>query len=137
MRFSDGPVLDIPAINSTLGGMYICEVSNRAGVGVDNVTVVIIVEITVQPEDGVGTNGSIVTLSCEAEAFPSPEYLWLRTDGGMIREEVAIDGPMLEFSPVLFGDEGDYYCNATSEEYFALSETATLTGYKSVQHIQE
>jgi len=67
-------------------------------------------------------------LACEAEAFPEPQYQWMRV-GGMFSENVAgVDSSLLVFNPVIFGDEGDYYCSATSNRVTVTSDNATLTG---------
>ena len=39
-----------------------------------------------------------------------------------------INSANLNFDPVLFGDEGNYYCNVTSRDEVAHSLDATLTG---------
>ena len=69
-----------------------------------------------QLQDGVGT----LSLSCTADASPSAQVMWVRTD----TEEVVQYGPVLEFSPVLKQHNGRYSCtawnsvgNSTSEPY--------------------
>ena len=55
-------------------------------------------------QDGVGT----LSLSCTADASPSAQVMWVRTD----TEEVVQYGPVLEFSPVLKQHNGRYSCSA-------------------------
>ena len=71
----------------------------------------------------------MITLLCEAEAFPEPTYEWFLSGGsfgGNILPNQ--EGTLLVFSPVLFGDQGDYYCTATSSNITVQSENATVTG---------
>ena len=71
----------------------------------------------------------MVTLTCEAEAFPSPTYLWHRADGMVIRNTVTgQNSAMLMFPSLEFGDEGSYYCSATSIGVMRLSQFVTLSG---------
>ena len=82
----------------------------------------------IEPVDEETANGSSVTLQCVAEAFPSPEYQWARTDGVSIREILVTGEGSFVLSPVIYGDEGYYYCNASSRDEVAHSQDVTLTG---------
>ena len=121
-------VLTLADVDASIGGMYTCVVTNAAGSDSDSTFIFISPYFISQPVNEETINGSSVTLQCVAEAFPSPSYQWERTDGAPIRDIIANDTNSLVFLPVLFGDEGDYYCNATSRTEIAHSEDATLTG---------
>ena len=121
--------LTLANVNASTGGMYTCVVTNAAGNDSDSTFLFIAPYFITEPVDEETTNGSSVTLQCVAEAFPSPDYLWARTDGLPIRQELMINSDSLSFDPVIFGDEGDYYCNATSREEVAHSRDATIAGY--------
>ena len=72
-----------------------------------------------------------LTLTCEAEGFPSPAVHWEDSEGMPVSSSA-----LLELAPVMFGDEGVYYCVAEttvtvgndSITITALSMNATLTG---------
>ena len=120
--------LTLTNVNASTGGMYTCVVTNAAGNDSDSTFLFIAPFFITQPVDEETSNGSSVTLQCVAEAFPSPSYLWARSDGALIREDVITSVYNLSINPVLFGDEGDYYCNATSRNEVARSHDATISG---------
>ena len=68
------------------------------------------------------------TLVCEAEAFPEPQYQWVRVSGTFDENVAEVDNNVLVFTPVRFGDAGEYYCIATSNGHSVESNTSTLTG---------
>ena len=123
------PVLTLADVGASTGGMYTCVVTNAAGSDYDSTFLFIAPYFIIEPVNEEIINGSTVTLQCVAEAFPSPSYLWTRTNGLPIRE--VFNTESLTISPVLFGDEGDYYCNTTSRDEVAHSQDATLTSEKS------
>ncbi len=126
---STSAMLILTNVMATDGGVYTCEVNNTAGTSSDITSVSISPYFTSQPQAMGGNNGTMVTLTCEAEAFPAPTYQWSRVDGGTIRTEVmGQDSTVLVFDPLLFGDEGDYFCTAISNGDEAQSENVTVTG---------
>ena len=111
------------------GGTYTCMVTNDGGTNSATTSVLISPYFTSQPQAVGGDSGTMVTLTCEAEAFPSPVYQWSRTDGGTIGTTATGQASStLVFSPLQFGDEGDYLCNATSSGVTIQSAPATLSG---------
>ena len=120
-----GSMLTISNVNATEdGGEYRCVVSNAAGNSSDNVTLNVRPVITVQPiETLLTSNGSSEQLVCVADAFPAPEYRWEKIIDG--NTTVISDSNTLNFSSVVFGDEGTYQCVAKSlgEE---VNSTSTL-----------
>ena len=123
-------------VNASTGGEYSCVVSNSAGDNSASTFVFISPYFTTQPEDRVGSIGSTLTLMCEAEAFPSPQYHWARMDGVAIRDVVlGVNSTMLIFNPLMFGDEGNYFCNVTLGGVTFQSNVVTLRG-KLLLHIK-
>ena len=120
--------LTVANVNASDGGGYTCVVSNSAGSSTATTSVFIFPYFTSQPQNIELNNGSMTTLSCEAEAFPTPEYQWMRSNGQRISDDVTgRTTSELNFVQVLFGDEGEYYCNISSRGLHFQSETATLT----------
>ena len=121
-------ISNIAAMN---GGSYTCVVRNAAGN--DSATAVLHVEpiIVTQPTDILTRNGTVVSFTCAAESFPAPAvYQWEKyneTTGSFDRVR---DGPVLEFTPAVFGNEGSYHCVATlpGTSRSNISDQAVLTG---------
>ena len=120
-------MLTLSDVDASTGGMYTCVVTNAAGNDSDSTFLFIAPYFIFEPVNEETSNGSSVTLQCVAEAFPTPNYQWARTDGVPIRQELLTDINIFVLSPVLFGDEGDYYCNATSRFEVAHSQDVTIT----------
>ena len=121
-------VSNITAMN---GGNYTCVVSNAAGN--DSVTAVLYVEpiIVTQPTDILTRNGTVVSFTCAAESFPAPEYTWEKYIEETDSFDTVSSGPVLEFTPAVFGDEGSYRCVASlpvDTSRNATSQLAILTG---------
>ena len=121
--------LTLENVDAADGGVYTCVVTNAAGNDSSNITLNISPYFTVQPNDTLTNNGDNQSLICEAEGFPYPAYQWFRSNNQVIRSDVIGDNSSnLLFNLVLFGDEGDYYCTATSNGISVNSTIATLTG---------
>jgi hypothetical protein len=98
-------------IDASYGGNYICVASNAAGD--DSASAMLYVTpyiVTQLEEDILVVNGSRLNINCDAEGFPTPMVNWV----AMLDVEVS-STMMLQFSPVLFGDEGIYRCIAASK----------------------
>ncbi len=121
--------LILSSVAVATGGEYICSVNNTAGMDNASTYLFISPNITTQPVSMNATNGSTISLMCVAEAFPFPEYQWGRVDDGSeIRNDITgQNSTMLNFTFLVFGDEGDYYCNVTSENSMVQSEVGTIT----------
>ncbi len=126
---SNVSMLTLLNVTGADGGMYTCNVTNRAGTSNATTSVFISPYFTSRPQNVGGVNGSMVTLTCMAEAFPEPEYQWLRADGETIREAImGENSAILLLSPLMFGDEGLYFCRVTSGGRIIDSNNATLSG---------
>ena len=115
----DGTILDgetsdtltLITVNASSGGSYTCTVSNAAGSDSASTTLYVAPYIVTPLEEQIlTTDGSNVNISCDADGFPSPNVSWV----DMTNAEV-VNMSLLEFSPVMFGDEGLYRCVATAE----------------------
>ena len=120
--------LTISRISATDGGEYTCVVSNAAGNDSASTLLNVSPEIVLDPMDARARNGTMGMLVCEAEAFPEPQYQWMHISGTFGEIVVGVDSSMLVFNPVMFGDEGDYYCRATVNGVTVISGSASLTG---------
>ena len=120
-------VSNITAMN---GGSYTCVVSNAAGN--DSATAVLHVEpiIVTQPTDILTRNETVVNFTCAAESFPAPEYTWEKYSEESGSFDTVSSGPVLEFTPAVFGDEGSYRCVASlpGTSRNATSQLVVLTG---------
>ena len=121
-------MLILPSVQASNGGMYTCVVTNTAGSDEDSTFLYISPYFVTQPMDVLTTNGSSITLLCEAEAFPSPAIQWRRADREPIRNGIDTHVPMLVIDHVIFGDEGNYYCTASSQNVTIHSHDATVIG---------
>ena len=121
--------LAITQISVNDGDQYTCIVSNAAGNDSASTSLFVYPEITLNPVDVLNaTNGTMRMLACDADAFPEPEYQWVRVGGNFSDNVNGINSDMLVFAPVLFGDEGEYFCTATANGRTVQSNTSTLTG---------
>ena len=124
------PTLQLTVRNATSdGGTYTCVVTNAAGNGSASATVYVTPIITTQPRDILAVVNGNVTLVCEAEAFPSPQYVWEHIRGSLAERSnvTGINSNRLELNGVMFGDEGGYRCNVTSNGTMISSRTAIVT----------
>ena len=113
------------------GDEYTCIVSNVAGSDSASTSLFVYPEITLNPVDIMNAiNGTVRILVCNAAAFPDPEYQWVRVSGVFAIGDnvIGINSYTLVFAPVLFGDEGEYFCTATANGRTVQSDTSTLTG---------
>ena len=62
----------------THAGEYICGVVNDAGIGFNYSYIYFAPKMISNPEDSFAEVGSNAEFSCQAEAYPDPEYQWQR-----------------------------------------------------------
>ena len=105
-------------------------VSNAAGN--DSATAVLYAKpiIVTQPTDILTRNGTVESFTCAAESFPAPEYTLEKYNEETNSFDMVSSGPVLEFTPAVFGDEGRYRCVASlpGTSRTATSRLAVLTG---------
>jgi hypothetical protein len=119
--------LTLPNVTASTGGMYTCIVSNTAGNHSASTFVFIHPYFEVDPSDQQTSVGSCVVLVCDAVAFPSPEYLWQRLDGESISSNTVTERN-LSITSVQYGDEGEYFCNASVRGITIQSRNGLITG---------
>ncbi len=122
------PILLLPNVTASTGGMYTCVVSNLAGNDNASTSVFAAPYFVSQPRDVLVSVGSSATLVCTAESFPNPDYQWQRRDGRPIRSGIVINGRNLTISSIQYGDEGEYYCNASANQQTIVSEVGIIIG---------
>ena len=123
----NGTTLVVTNIDASSGGNYTCSVSNAAGNDSASTTLYVAPYIVIPLEEQtLTTNGSNVNISCDAAGFPSPTVIWVD-----MTEQRVSNTPLLQFSPVMFGDEGVYRCVATVDINgmpFTANNETTLVG---------
>ena len=119
--------LTLTSITIDDGAVYTCEASNAAGTGSASVSLNISPVIVLHPVNIGVSNGTNASFMCEATAFPEPTYVWSRVGGELPESALGVNSSTLTLSPAVFGDQGEYYCNATSNDITVSSNTATLT----------
>ena len=120
--------LTFPNVTASTGGVYTCMVSNIAGSNNASTSVLIYPYFIDHPRSIEVSVGSEVLLICDAASFPSPDYLWQRTDGMNISNNIATNDRNLNISSVQYGNEGGYFCTASAGEDSVQSQIAIVTG---------
>ena len=96
------------------GGLYQCIAQNNAGSESVTTYVFISPRFIIHPVQTIAVNGTIQNLTCEAESFPVPQYMWRKHEQDGRTLDVGPDDYLLSFNPIVFGDAGIYQCIATS-----------------------
>ena len=111
------------------GGLYQCIKENIAGNGSDTTYVFVSPRFLTHPvKTTLSVRGMIKNLTCEAESFPVPQYMWRKLEEGGSTLDVGPDDYILPFNPIDFGDAGIYRCIAISNSITIYSNNATLYG---------
>ena len=122
--------LNLPNVTASTGGLYTCKVSNIAGSNNASTFIFIFPYFINHPRSIEVSVGSAVLLICDAASFPSPDYLWQRSDGVNISNDIVTTERNLSISSVEYGDEGGYFCTASARDDFVPSNIAIVTGNK-------
>ena len=118
----------------THAGEYICGVVNDAGIGFNYTYIYFAPKMISNPEDSFAEVGSNAEFSCQAEAYPDPEYQWQRRNKDLEFNSVDPNSndPQYMLSPVSYASAGYYRCIASIEideaDYQAESNIAVLYG---------
>ena len=120
--------LNLPNVTVSTGGVYTCIVSNIAGSNNASTFVFIYPYFINHPHSNEVSVGSAVLLICDAVSFPSPDYLWQRSDGANISNDIVTNERNLSISSVQYGDEGGYFCTASARKESVPSSITILTG---------
>ena len=110
------------------GGLYRCIAQNIAGDGGDTTYVYISPRFLIHPVQTLAVNGTIQNLTCEAESFPVPQYMWYKHVQNGETSDVGPNDHLLPFKPIIFSNAGVYQCTATSNSITIYSNNATLYG---------
>ena len=117
------------------GGLYQCIAQNIAGNGSDTTYVFVSPRFLIHPVQTLAISGMINNLTCEAESFPVPQYMWYKHEENGRTLDVGPDNYLLPFNPIVFGDAGIYQCTATSKSITIYSYNATLYGELNIYNI--
>ena len=105
--------LTVNNITADDGGYYTCIAENEAGFTEASALLYVRLYVS-EPQVGLNTtSGSVENITCTIEGFPI-NYTWEKLEG--MNYSRVFTGRVLEFNPVLFGDEGVYRCVANSSD---------------------
>lgn len=120
--------LTLSDVTASAGGSYTCFVANLAGNDTASTMVYVFPYIEVSPMDKLASIGAPIMLACIAKSFPSPVYLWMRSDNEMIRDGINTSAANLSISSIEYNDHGGYYCTASARGRTNISTIAVVTG---------
>ena len=124
-----GPYLTTTLANENKG-LYTCNVTNPAGTDSASIFITTKPVIQVSPEDTYSSIGEEVKFSCRASGFPTPNYIWTKTNGKLPdNSSISTNGDglsTLTIFPVMLEDYGEYNCIANNSKSVQVS--AHLTG---------
>ena len=122
-------ILTLPNVTAKDGGAYTCNVTNSAGYETYTTYVFISPLITLNPVHFNATNETNeVNFTCDATGFPEPSFEWIKEGDP---DFALSSSSTLTIAPVMFGDEGFYFCRATSNDLVVESARATLSSKDS------
>ena len=145
-------------VSASDGGTYTCIAENEGGSANSSVEVYVTPYFITEPLDLFATNGSFQSVTCRAEAFPSPNYIWVALEtplfdvsgtgsdtylggsgsssgrglgsGDHYMHGYLTNNKTLVFDPVIFGDEGFVYSCIASNEFGVIYTSINMTGKK-------
>ncbi len=105
--------LFLTSVNASDGGEYTCVVRNPAGNSSTDFTLYIHPYIVTNPQRQLlRAVASSTTFTCEAFAFPAPDYRWDKV-GDVGFDNLDRFRQNFTFSRIAFGNEGNYICFAS------------------------
>ena len=137
---STGGTLSLSSINATQdGGGYLCVVVNEAGADANSTLLYVRPAITIQPQTIQTLANVSVSISCLADSFPPPFYMWekLNTSTGNYETVPGSNNSVLEFTSIDYEDNGVYRCIAGADGIVenATSDNAVINGKSYTVHI--
>ena len=109
-------LLHLILVDATSGGKYTCLVTNRVGNSNTSVTLYIEPYFTTYPARHLEVELSdTVTLTCDAEGFPTPEIKWIKVTGNINNGSTISVAGILKFQSITAEDDGTYICQATAQ----------------------
>ncbi len=127
LESENSSTLLVSNVSASTGGTYTCLVFGFSS-DTRNVSVFISPYFLVEPEDVTVSNGSSIVLPCAAEAFPFAVFQWVKVNETVRDSLTTSSSGSLLFDPLLFGDEGRYFCNVSSGDSSLQSVIATVFG---------
>ena len=103
-------------INASFGGSYDCLVINDAGYGIDSSILFVVPYFVTHPQNVELEQMQTLTLTCEAEGFPSPSIKWEKMNRvtGMFEAISGENSTVFMINSVAFSDFGMYRCVASN-----------------------
>ena len=112
------------------GGFYSCIVSNPAGQSSHGIDIYTFPTVFVAPVDTNSLVGGVAMFTCAARGFPTPSYVWSKTDGNLPNTSIilTLEGGLsrLVIQPVELEDHGEYNCIASGRG--SVRYSAVLSG---------
>ena len=113
--------------DASSGGVYTCTVTNAQGSDSASTTLYVAPYfVTPLNATTLTESGSILNLNCDTAGFPTPTVKWVDSS-----DLTVSNTSVLDLSPVVFGDEGMYRCEAMSLinfTVFTVTDETTLIG---------
>ena len=135
-----GDTLSISTINATQdGGGYLCVVVNEAGADINSTVLYVRPAITLQPQTVQTLANVSVSISCLADSFPPPFYMWekFNTNTGSYETVPGSNNSVLAFTSIDYEDNGVYRCIARTDGIIenATSDNAVINGKSYTVHV--
>ena len=137
-----GGTLSISSINATQdGGGYICVVVNEAGADANSTLLYVRPAITVQPQTIQTLANVSVSISCLADSFPAPFYMWEKLNLNTENYETVpgSNNSVLAFTSIDYEDNGVYRCIARADGIVenATSANSIINGKSCTVHVSK
>ena len=102
--------LSVEKVNGTNGGQYTCIAVNEAGAENNTVTLLVKPQILTSPEDHFVNARDDITLKCEADSYPPPNYQWEMMNIATGQYELLFNefSYMLTIDSIVFDEYGWY-----------------------------
>ncbi|XP_077865920.1 roundabout homolog 2-like [Saccoglossus kowalevskii] len=121
--------LQIMNVVTSDAGVYRCHAENEAGIAEESgvLRVEDVPVITQGPLSQTVNEGHLLTMTCQASAFPEPSYSWLYNDGEMLPPQAIVsqDGRQLSIPQTEDDNSGTYTCRVDNLHGYDKA-TATL-----------